>query len=87
VEFLFLKLPGSCRYLSRRILLSLFGEPAHRYPAVTRIDLDPDRLAVALSSGNTRAPAAHEGIEYGVADKREEFHAPQWQLDQEGSGL
>ena len=61
--------------ISRRILgfpVPLFlppfiSDPFHRYLTVMRVDLDPDRFAVALRSGNKRAPAAHEGIEHGVA--------------------
>jgi hypothetical protein len=62
-------------------------DPLHRYLAVMRIAFDPDRFAVALRGGNKRVPAAHERIGHGITDKRKEFHAPQRQLDREGSGL
>jgi hypothetical protein len=44
-------------------------------------------FAVTLRSVNKRDPAAHERVEHSIADKRKKFHAPQRQLDREGSGL
>ena len=64
----------------------LVSDPAYRDLAVMRVDLDPESPAVAPRGGEERAPAAHEGIQHGVADKREEFHATQRQLDREGGG-
>jgi len=80
-----LKSPRTYRYdfMRRLFCFPLHGNTFRREPAIVRIDLDPDRFSIASRCCHERAPASHERVKHGVANKGEEFHAAQGEFYRE----